>query len=745
MQETYVYPITGLYDECHHVDFVALERAQVPQPNDPYSFRQLNDLWWQRLLQADVVADTVDRLRAWMQPGVDAPIAWSAIAASPSTFVTEVVEAPRRLVDLGAGPRSAFRAIEALSLYANIHSNVVSRPYELSLQEGYVVNELSSLELTRAGLNPSLNPYLTFLEQNAFPALEASRPDILWLVGRIRLSTFAMAQYAKQINPNCHVSVVGHSSEYYSLNKIAKYLKTNALLFSVVDSIVLDDFDRTPGFLRDALSRGDSLESVPNLMYVSGGEIHQTGYVTADRELDSDLRVPPLRPEYADLVAPSSVVAETRLWPAAQCYWNNCNFCAINRRYNTLPKNSFAQESERADLMRRLASNGTRFLWSVDEAIPPVNLGILAEELIERGSPLVWETRSKIDKNFSEDICSRLGKSGLREIRLGLESANPRVLSSMGKYGGEWSLATVEEIVARFHEAGVSVHFPTIIGYPGETTDERNDTYQFLEYLTQKYPSVTFNINLLGFDVASNLFEEYESFGVTTLRWPAPAKYFLGNLIDWDCEETPFNYDVLNAERNAFMRRVLYPWMPESPSVEPYIFYRLTETSRATMVWKSQRYEQGSWSEPRLSVQFDEPLQSPEDLVVMGPFNRGRFDEGEHYLCYAWSTHQSFECDEFAAEILRSLVVPQTAVELAALLGTDAEEVEQVIRALAAVGAISNSGQSRVRPGARFAPAPPRWQPLAVPAKPKISRPGKPSISLNLEAHRDQDLANALS
>ncbi|UUN25536.1 radical SAM protein [Streptomyces sp. FIT100] len=736
MRQLFLYPITGLYNECHDVDHAALRDAVPPTAGDPRALADVNNLWWQHVLEPEAVRAAVGMLDRLMRPGDAHPAAWEAIVAAPEKFVDEVVRAPRALVDLGAGPRAAFRALETLQLYTDIHSATIGRPFELSLQEGYVVNELSSLELVQSALVPGSNPYLPFLREFVFPVIEDSPPDIAWIVGRIKMSTMAMAMRIKEVNPSCHVSVVGHSSEYYSLNKITKYLRTNSQLFSEIDSIVLDDFDNTPRLLREALEGGDPLESVPNLMYREGDRIHQTGYVVADRALDADLRSAPPRDEYADMTAPSLSVAETRLWPAAQCYWNNCNFCAINRRYNTLPRNSFSLEHERAELMLRLAEQGTSYLWSVDEAIPPVNLGILAQELIALGSPLVWETRSKIDRNFSPEICTDLGKSGLREIRLGFESASPRVLALMGKYPEGWSLDLVEKIVSRFHAAGVSVHFPTIVGFPGETPEERRETYEFLEHLVSQYPSVTFNVNILGFDVASKLFEDYEEFGVTTLRWPTPTKYFLGNLIDWDCAETPFDYGRLDQERNEFMRQVLYPWMPASASIPPYIFYRLTETSRATMVWKSQRAATGRWREPALSADLSQEIRTSPSLVAMGPFKKSSYATEEHYACYVWQTHHAFECDGPTAGLLEFLTEPHSLAEAAQATGLTPEETGAVVRALSAIGAVVTASTDDVPVSLPvFAPAPRRWHALAGPA---------PAPRKRISAQRKQDLTLTL-
>jgi hypothetical protein len=64
------------------------------------------------------------------------------------------------LADLAAGPRQTFAALESLQIFCNVFSDVVLNPFVLSLQEGIILNELSSLLLIRDSLNPATNPYL---------------------------------------------------------------------------------------------------------------------------------------------------------------------------------------------------------------------------------------------------------------------------------------------------------------------------------------------------------------------------------------------------------------------------------------------------------------------------------------------------------------------------------------------------------------------------------------------------------
>ena len=75
--------------------------------------------------------------------------------------------------------------------------------------------------------------------------------------------------------------------------------------------------------------------------------------------------------------------------------------------------------------------------------------------------------------------------------------------------------------------------------------------------------------------VSSLLFKNWQHYGITKISFPCNPHYFLGNLVAWDCDETPFQEERLKAERDDFMREMLYPWLPEDAFVSPHIFYRI--------------------------------------------------------------------------------------------------------------------------------------------------------------------------
>lgn len=675
--ETYLYPITGLYDECHNISYDRLWNAKPLQNTGEYALSNLNNLWWKTATSLGILRKVVARLQRryiYTIPKIDAH---RLVLANPELFVKNVQEAIRTISNLGCGPKALFSALETLHIFCDLYSDFICYPFTLSLQEGLLLNELSTEVMFKEALDAELNPYLGFIEQDASEIIAERAANLIWIVGPIKTTTVAMAMMAKKANPNAHVSVIGHSTEYYSLNKIDYLLKKNTTLFSLIDSIVLDDFEHTIPELRDALRHGHDLASVPNLIYketTDSKSIIQTHYVKNNTKSvefntsrhDLSVKISDQSNRWIDFGS----VTTAKLWPNAKCFWSSCTFCAINKKYNTLPVNDFTAISPAGQVFVNASELGKKFVWSIDEAIPPENLAELADELIATNSDILWETRSKVHDGFTPEVCVKLYSAGLREIRLGLESASSRVLDVMGKHPDGWSLDLVEKVASNFHDAGISVHFPVIVGFPTETADERNETYDFLEYITEKYPSVTFNINILGLDIASRLFTHFQEFGITEIRFPTDPKDFLGNLLDWNSTVEPFRYSSLDASRNEVMRKLLYPWMPTSCRMPVYIFYRLAETSRATLVWKSEREKRKDW---RLSDFEDyekasEPNASfviSDQLAIFSLPKKSRFTEEDHYWIYDWNTHHSLEVDENGLLLLKNLATPKMVNEFA--------------------------------------------------------------------------------
>jgi hypothetical protein len=335
----------------------------------------------------------------------------------------------------------------------------------------------------------------------------------------------------------------------------------------------------------------------------------------------------------------ASQLANVRLWPNSKCFWNKCTFCGINKKYDEIHYgDSFANVDEIVEHIKKMYDQGCNYYWFIDEAIPPATISSFAQKLIDNNINIFWQVRSRIDYKYNDVDFALLYKSGLREIRLGLESASTRIQKLMNKFSVDIDNLYIENLVKKFNDNGISVHFPMIIGFPTESAEERHETYEFLEYLNKKYPLVTFNINALGLDVASELFKEYSKFNISEIRFPCSPKYFLGNIVGWDSFEVQYDRSVLDFERNNIMRNILYPWMPTNCVLPIFIFYRLSETSRNTLIWKC--------------VSNEKPLLDVEATIEAAKGNSEIERIKKAAVIYNLTSHHLIECDEVSLSLI---------------------------------------------------------------------------------------------
>lgn len=596
LKEINIGSVGGIHYEMYEPDPRNLNIKQVLEhcENKP-TFLNINGLFWSNLFSEEAVGNLLDVFQASYQGADTAEPYEQVIFHSPELFKRRVQEAKGELCEQALSEKEYFGCLETLAIVCKLYSRLYFAPYELTIHEGFLLESYSSLEMLNDCMIPTKNPYYWFLERYVWSELLQYHPDCVWINGRMTVANMAIAKFLKQKFHNVKIFWALPGSEYYATNKIDNYLQHNVPLFSVIDGIVLDDFENTREHIVQVLEQGLELKEAFNLMYSQRDTegniiIYRCPYKKYEQEMVSAIEIStrPRREEYQYRIAPWEVV-NVKMFPQEMCSWNKCAFCGINKKYRVL-----GEERSLADKIKELAKvqkEGGRYFWFIDEEISAERMKQFAQALMANHIRIKWQVRARIARSFvDEDLCKLLFDVGLREIRFGLESASYRILKLMNKIDDDFSLELVEQIVAVFQKAGICVHFPVIIGFPGETDMERKQTYQFLRYLKSKYEGFTFNVNILGLDVSSLLFKNWQDYGITRISFPCNPHYFLGNLVEWDCAETPFLEEQLKMERDDFMRKQLYPWMPEDALVSPHIFYRLMETVRNTLIVKDRTY-----------------------------------------------------------------------------------------------------------------------------------------------------------
>ena len=98
---------------------------------------------------------------------------------------------------------------------------------------------------------------------------------------------------------------------------------------------------------------------------------------------------------------------------------------------------------------------------------------------VSRGLDVRLDAYARLEKGFlDDDLLPRMAEAGFRTLYWGLESGNDRVLKSMRKGTTTRRAAAILEAAAR---AGLSNHCFVLVGFPGETLAEAEDTLAFLE------------------------------------------------------------------------------------------------------------------------------------------------------------------------------------------------------------------------------------------------------------------------
>lgn len=120
----------------------------------------------------------------------------------------------------------------------------------------------------------------------------------------------------------------------------------------------------------------------------------------------------------------------------------------------------------------------------------------IARGILASGINFQWDFQTSTDflALMSEDDVRLLAESGVHHIGFGTESASQEVLALMNK-----RFQHVEQMVEtarKTHLAGIHVVFNIILGYPGETEAQRQQTFRVMSDIAREYPNVSFSPNI---------------------------------------------------------------------------------------------------------------------------------------------------------------------------------------------------------------------------------------------------------
>jgi anaerobic magnesium-protoporphyrin IX monomethyl ester cyclase len=193
-----------------------------------------------------------------------------------------------------------------------------------------------------------------------------------------------------------------------------------------------------------------------------------------------------------------------------------CQFCYelfYKRRYSAMGAVDLVDDIE--ELQRRYAINGVKF-YDADWFINPKRAVRFCEEVIARGMNLSWAASINPNdiikaRRTQADLLGKVAASGCSRLLMGMESGSDRVLREVVRK--EVTRRDLLEVAREIARNGILGSYTFIVGFPGESQEEVEETYSLIEELRELEPMPETRVHLFAPYPGTPLYEEALKYG----------------------------------------------------------------------------------------------------------------------------------------------------------------------------------------------------------------------------------------
>jgi anaerobic magnesium-protoporphyrin IX monomethyl ester cyclase len=181
-----------------------------------------------------------------------------------------------------------------------------------------------------------------------------------------------------------------------------------------------------------------------------------------------------------------------------------CNFCNYPYLFDDT---RFRYKSARRiadDWARYVEELGVEYITCLDSlfTMPRHRLTELCELLVRRGIRVKWICYARADDLAQRDIAAMMAAAGAHQVQIGIESGDQQLLDSMDK---QCSVESNHAALANCRAVGLTSVVSLIVGFPGETEQTIERTYQFLRSTPPDfYFLATFSTRAMGVPILSD-------------------------------------------------------------------------------------------------------------------------------------------------------------------------------------------------------------------------------------------------
>ncbi|PIR01784.1 MAG: radical SAM protein [Nitrospinae bacterium CG11_big_fil_rev_8_21_14_0_20_45_15] len=421
---------------------------------------------------------------------------FSSVIAGQVEDAKKVLRTPERFFDFNAYRQADLIIKSALKLVSDVYAPTV---FNLSTFESGTRAEESTFRAAESARDAETNPFIDLYDQVLLKTEDWSSYQVVGIsiVGISQIIPgLTLARMLKERYPALHITLGG---PIFSVNS-NQLLGKPEFFKEFCHSVVTFEGEEPLNRLLCALKAGDSLATVPNLIYVEKDEVR----INPERV---EMRFEEIPPPTFDGLPMDKYLSPYPIIPILQsrgCYWGKCTFCThsyvYGHRYGK--QKTMQMVSEIAAHSKRYK---TKYFTFSDEAVSPHSLNDVSDALIEQGVEIKSLALLKFEKVMDDTLFRKIKKAGFIFLMYGLESANDRVLALIDK--GTTKEAE-HDVLMRSHNAGIWNHAFLFFGFPTETRDEAQETIDFLKNNLESIHSFGPGVFLLNRDSSCYQFPE---------------------------------------------------------------------------------------------------------------------------------------------------------------------------------------------------------------------------------------------
>jgi len=289
------------------------------------------------------------------------------------------------------------------------------------------------------------------------------------------------ASHIRKTYPDLHITMGGGY-----VNTELRQL-TDPRLFEYIDELLFDDGELP---LERILTEG---EAIRTMRIGTDGKVERIAMDSTENVAFKEIGAPCLDGLHMDWYLDTADAANPmqRLWAngrwsklmmAHGCYWAKCTFCDTSLDY--IKRYEAAPATEIADRMDSLfAQSGQSGFHFTDEAMPPIGVKGLSEELLRRGRTYSWWGNIRFEKFYSQEVCYLMRQAGCIAVSGGIEVASERVLKLINK---GVSVSSVRETLRHFRDNHIMVHAYLMYGFPTQTEQELFESLETVRQLMEE-------------------------------------------------------------------------------------------------------------------------------------------------------------------------------------------------------------------------------------------------------------------